>query len=673
MRKYITYIAILTLFCGGLFFRCASIKPPEGGPKDSIPPVVVGMIPANKTTNFKSKRIAIEFNEYVQIKDQQDNFYTSPAMAKRPSVTTKGRAVIVDFKSDLDSATTYLLDFGYAIADNNEGNPYRGLRYIFSTGDHIDSLMMSGITYDAKTRDTVIKTFIFFFDAAADSVPEYDSLLFKSKPLVIARADSSGMFFSDILKDMDYKIYAIADKNGNIKYDRGADQVAFLDSTYNPTRMPPFHVWYDSLISSMVVEDPQLRFRLFDENLSRGQTLIESRRNGPQKLEFEFNAPHPIINSIKFFNLDSTLLIPEYSLNRDTMALWINAPLAEIPDSIKGEMVYMRTDSTQKLVPYTEKLSFNYRKANPKRKEKQVDSTEIKVEPLKFNVSASSTLNPETNIVFKFDFPLAQVDSSLIELTWKNEKKMVKQKAHLIQDSVNIRSWALTAPWKLTEKYELLIPAGVFRDITGKVNDTLKSEFTIANPDKFGTVIVNLKADSGKNYILQIADLKNNVISQKRFAGVGKHKFSFLEPEKRVLKIIEDVNKNGRWDEGNVVKRLQPETVALYEAANGSSELVIKSGWEVEYDVDANEIFGKSRSGLIVYPARAIPQEKHPEHQEPLKPEDEIEKEISDAESVEATAPEEKNTESNSATEKKSAEKQKKTDKTSLKKPIKKK
>lgn len=82
MRKYITYIAILTLFCGGLFFRCASIKPPEGGPKDSIPPVVVGMIPANKTTNFKSKRIAIEFNEYVQIKDQQDNFYTSPAMAK---------------------------------------------------------------------------------------------------------------------------------------------------------------------------------------------------------------------------------------------------------------------------------------------------------------------------------------------------------------------------------------------------------------------------------------------------------------------------------------------------------------------------------------------------------------------------------------------------------------
>ena len=63
-------VAVTLLFLGAFLTRCANIMSPEGGPKDTLPPVIVNLTPNNFATNFKEKKIYIEFNEYVQIKDQ---------------------------------------------------------------------------------------------------------------------------------------------------------------------------------------------------------------------------------------------------------------------------------------------------------------------------------------------------------------------------------------------------------------------------------------------------------------------------------------------------------------------------------------------------------------------------------------------------------------------------
>ncbi len=178
-KKYIVNLlraAVVMLFFSAFFSRCASILSPTGGPKDTLPPVIVAMTPDNFTTMFDANKIYIEFDEYVQIKDQQKEFYTSPAMKKKPTIYTRNRGIVVEIKDTLEENTTYSLNFGSAIRDNNESNPINSMRYVFSTGETIDSMIVSGYTADSYKADSVSKSFIYFFPTdSLENVAEYDS------------------------------------------------------------------------------------------------------------------------------------------------------------------------------------------------------------------------------------------------------------------------------------------------------------------------------------------------------------------------------------------------------------------------------------------------------------------------------------------------------------------
>ena len=185
-------LAVAVLFLSAFGSRCASTMTPTGGPRDSLPPVIVTMVPDNFTTNRPTTnhgKIYIEFDEFVQIKDQQKEFFTSPQMKKKPTITMRGRGIVIQLRDTLLPNTTYALNFGSSIQDNNEGNPLYSMRYVFSTGPEIDSMVMSGYTADGYKADSVSKSFIWFYPAdSVEQVAEYDSTVFKYKPAVIARA-----------------------------------------------------------------------------------------------------------------------------------------------------------------------------------------------------------------------------------------------------------------------------------------------------------------------------------------------------------------------------------------------------------------------------------------------------------------------------------------------------
>ena len=144
--------AVALLFLPAFFSRCASMMTPTGGPRDSLPPVIVAMTPDNFSTNrplLNHEKIYIEFNEFVQLKDQQKEFFTSPAMKKKPTVSIRGRGIVIQLRDTLLPNTTYALNFGSAVRDNNEGNPLYSMRYVFSTGPEIDSMIVSGYTADS--------------------------------------------------------------------------------------------------------------------------------------------------------------------------------------------------------------------------------------------------------------------------------------------------------------------------------------------------------------------------------------------------------------------------------------------------------------------------------------------------------------------------------------------
>ena len=262
--------AVLLLFATAFLSRCASMMTPTGGPRDTLPPVILNMTPDNFSVNRPTvhhEKIYIEFDEFVQLKDQQKEFFTSPQMKKKPLVSMRGKGIVVQLRDTLEANTTYALNFGSAVRDNNEGNPLYSMRYVFSTGPTIDSMIFSGYT-----ADSVSKSFIWFFPAdSVENVAEYDSTIFKYKPAVIARAENNGIFIAQNLKPIPYRVYAVQDKNDNQMYEPGSDQVGFLEKSYNPAEMPDFAMWYDS-IRQYVTAEPQLYLRMFTDKAFRRRT-----------------------------------------------------------------------------------------------------------------------------------------------------------------------------------------------------------------------------------------------------------------------------------------------------------------------------------------------------------------------------------------------------------------
>lgn len=597
------------LFMGAFFTRCASIMTPQGGPKDTIPPVIVKLEPDNFTTNFQEKRIYIEFNEFVQIKDQQKEFYTSPAMKKLPLIATRGKGIVVTIRDTLQENTTYALDFGSAIRDNNEGNPLNAMRYVFSTGDKVDSLMCSGYTADSYTADSVSRTFIWFFIAdSLPDTPEYDSTIFNRKPDAIARAQNNGIFIAQNLKPVDYRIYAFGDKNDNMMYEAGTDLVGIIDGVYNPAKMPEFAIWFDSLRMYPSAE-PQLYFRMFTDKAFKNQRLVEATRPACKKAMLYFNTANPDIESIRFDSIPSDkILYDPQTKGKDTVALWFNVPAENLPDTLKGEITYFRHDSVRQYVKTTEPLKIEWhlveskdeqraREKEEKEREKALKegreyAPPQKPNPFKHSFSASGEFNPETGFDVKFDFPAVKFDSAAVTLVKMGEGDKEEPVAkHFIRDSLNMSRWHIDAKWEEATKYRLFIPAGAVTDIMGYENDTITLNIASFDPEKFATLVINVKGEDDKQYIIQQTDAAGKTQREVKHVVTGKYRIRFVPAGEIRLRIIEDTNGNGEWDAGDVVKRLQPERAEMYISDKGEDLFVTKVNWEIEIQMNMSKIF----------------------------------------------------------------------------------
>jgi len=589
--------AILALFATGTLSRCAQIGMPQGGPRDSLPPKVVRMDPAFGTTDFQGKRIYIEFDEYVQIEDQQKEFFTSPFMPKNPSLVIKGRGVQVDLQDTLLPNQTYALNFGSCITDNNEGNPYVGLRYVFSTGPTVDSMVMSGYTIDAQTCDTAGKSFILFFDPATDSVPGCDSTLYNSQPLAVGRAFPNGIFLAQNLKPIPYRIFAMEDNNGNQRYEPGVDRVAFLDSLYNPLEMPAFNVWYDTSRNYLQAQ-PQVLLRLFKEPQVKRQAYLSSKRILSNKIELYFGAPSPRIEELTLEGIDSTRIQIEYLTHgRDSMYLWIDSAGLSLPDTLRGRLIYHKQDSVRNYFVDTVDLKLPWKAPvikESKKRENRPKEEEKKVNPFKVSVTPSGTVNPDKHITFSFSAPLVSMDSSAIQLEMFSgeEPSGVRLPVTFTQDTFKLRDWVLKADWKPGEKYRLLIPEKTFLNVNGESNDTLKADFGIEMPDKFATLVFNIQGETPQSeYIIELINEMGDVIDQRNHLTTGSYRFRYIPAGNIRVRVVQDRNRNGQWDTGSLLALREPERVEMFIGPDGQETIVAKVNWEVEYEMNMSEIF----------------------------------------------------------------------------------
>lgn len=610
--------AVILLFVSGFFSRCASVLTPTGGPKDSLPPVIISLVPDNYTTNFEANKIFIEFDEYVQIKDQQKEFFTSPAMKKTPTITTRGRGIVITIKDTLLENTTYALNFGSSIRDNNEGNPLNAMRYVFSTGESIDSMIVSGYTADSYKADSVSKSFIYFFIAdSLENVAEYDSTLFKYKPAVIARAENNGIFIAQNLKPIRYRAYAIEDTNDNQMYEPGTDQVGFIEEEFYPQDLPGFGIWYDS-IRQYPVADPQLYFRMFTDVTFKRQMLSESKRPLQHQAMLYFGAPNPEIESITFESIPQEDVIIDYqTVNRDTVALWFKSPKENLADTIRSYVSYYKHDSINNLVLQHDTLKLAWRLIETKEVEKKRLEKEAQRDAalaagqewedpdnlFSYKMPLTGEVNPERHLTIDFDYPLVAVDTSKLLLTRVGADSIVHDmKISFERDTAKLRRYYIRSQWASpTERYTLTIPKGTFTDVAGLKNDSLVGVYTVADPEKYATVLIHLKAPDSTDatYIIQLLDGKNKLLEEKSNLTAGDVIFNYVPAGEIRLRIIEDMNGNGVWDSGNVVERRQAERSEIY-SSGGEDTFATKINWEVELDMDMSQIFAPVTMDLLI-------------------------------------------------------------------------
>ncbi|MEO6537175.1 MAG: Ig-like domain-containing protein [Ferruginibacter sp.] len=301
MKNCLGFFTVLLVCCYAFITfssGCAQIGTPTGGPRDTLPPVLVKASPDLKTLNFKGNKISLNFDEYINVQDLQTNLLISPVQKNNPVVTFNLKNVTLKFKDSLLPNTTYSINFGDAIRDNNESNIFKNFTYLFSTGNTIDSLSFNGKVLLAETG-LVDTTIIAMLYRNAD-----DSAVIKRKPNYITKVNSDGSFSFQNLPADEFKVYALKDGDGGKTYNSKSEIFAFTDTIITVSQNTPAITLYASAIEKVIIKPsgggtkkPALEKRLRYTN-----SLELGRQSLLQPLQLNFN------NSLKVFDAQKILL-----------------------------------------------------------------------------------------------------------------------------------------------------------------------------------------------------------------------------------------------------------------------------------------------------------------------------------------------------------------------------
>ncbi len=532
-------------------FGCANESVPTGGKKDEKPPEAKKISPPNKSLRFTSTQVKITFNEFLK-----DGGFTqtliSPPQDKKPEFHVEGRTLTIKLKSPLRDSTTYTINFADDVKDLNEGNTASNLTYVFSTGDFIDSQKVSGSVVLAKDNTNQ--------EGIVVSLYPQDSVngILKSKPFYFAKTDKSGQFKIENIKSGKYLVYALKDQNYNYIYDQPNELIAFSDSILDLT---------DSV-------NDEVKLFLFDENKRKAQ-LDMVKSLSPGQLKISYNRP------ISNFKLDWKGLSKEdfayiYPTN-DTIIYWYSKYYIQkdsfflsandtILDTARLELKFVKKDS---LFTRNNILSGVANQPNRSKEDtaKRVDFTFQEFnKAIKINLTRPCIGINETKQLHLFE------DSST---NYSELKFVLEEKTK--------QSIAVDFEKKENTKYRLEIPDSTLQDIFGKWNSKLVYKFITNAKNSYGNLRITLKTQHPENYyVIKLLDASNNTVQEFFLTGNGERKVSaenILAGSYKFL-VIEDTNKNGVWDTGNLKNKKQPEKIFTYKES-----YQLKGGWDLDAEV----------------------------------------------------------------------------------------
>lgn len=602
-------IVILT----ALIWSCAQQGSPSGGPRDEDPPEVLESVPDNYSTHFEAKRIQITFDEYIVLDNVNQQLVVSPPMEEKPEVRLKGKTLIIQFEEELRDSTTYTFNFGSAIKDLHEGNKLLNFEYVFSTGDVLDSLSVRGtLKYAHDLTVPQEPVTIMLYEKLLDSVPLTEI------PLYVGRSDDSGVFSVNNLKADTFKVFALKDGNYNLLFDLPTEEIGFLDSSLivntdfirsimelesrdsdsamndSLVTIPAFEVVedittvYDTtefVVDSTTMASDSLRpdynaiyieMKLFAEEVDI-QYIMEDQRADRKKIFFAFARPLTDSFSYSFLGKEadrSIDLLEVFSAQRDSLTLWLKDSLDYKNDSLTMELNYTVKDSSNFYVTQTDTLLMSFREKTVKKKKNQNQDQVQKKEKLSITtIRSNGELDLNTNLRLALSVPLESFRDSLISLWHIPDTVEIPFPFRTRADTLVPTIGWIDAEWESAAKYHIQLLPGAVSSIYDLEHDTIDLAFHARDIEYYGQILLTLENVSNP-VIIQLTG-KDKVLRQLRADKNGLFTFSYLAPGDYGIKIIHDLNDNGKWDTGKYMLKLQPEPVEILPRT-----ITVRSNWD---------------------------------------------------------------------------------------------
>lgn len=520
--------AVFMLVVGG----CAQIVNPTGGEKDVRAAVVLSTTPNNQSVRFSEKQITFVFDEFIQLTNPAQQIVFSPPLNEKPEYELQGKKLHLVLREQLRPNTTYSINFGNAITDVHEGNITSGFTYAFSTGEYIDSFRLQGICRQAFNLSTEKELLVGLYNQSRFT----DSTLFTSKPDYFGITDASGNFSIQNLPDSVFHVFVFKDENKNLKYDR-TELIGFDTVLYRVS---------DTAIKS-------LRLRYFTPDKFIPNQLVDTFTRYAGRASF-------VVYKHTGFHVKHALT---------DAGLTVFKPGKNDLDTF---FVYTADTSLQALYTITT-ADTSYR----------ISLKKTSAKPL-YPLMAEwpRTVELGDTIWVRFSVPVVKADTARIVL--KRDSVPV---SFTYGFSAEKNMFYLVHIWNPETRYSLVVNDSAFTDMYGRYSTKTENTFTIKSIKDYAVLVLTVKhIPPDRAFIIQLwNDSETELLESYSVHTDITITHENIVPTKLKIKIIDDLNKNGKWDNGVLNTMYLPEFVYYIK-----EPVVLRAYWDSEQIIDMSDV-----------------------------------------------------------------------------------
>ena len=550
ISSYFPYVLLGALF----LYSCAKQSVPTGGPKDTIPPQMIAVVPQKNAVNFSGNKVELTFNEFINLDNPKEQILITPDVGKKFEITAKKKRVELTFEEKLQDSITYSINFREAVKDITEKNPAENLKIAFSTGSYIDSLSIKGIVKDPLINKEVKNATVAIYESDTFNI-------FAHKPSYISRTDEKGAFILENLKPGKYYLYAFNDANRNLTVDSKTEAYAFDTTTYDLKKN---------------ADTGTLHFLRLD---SRPIKLTSARPYGTY-CNIKFS------KGIDTYRLTSISADTIYSIVAEDNAS-LNVYKTFSQDSLRVRV--RATDSLSQSIDTTLYVKFSERKSEPENFQVSAENWKLLIHKAKLE---GSLLYNKPIASVNYDSMFFQLDSlnsisfGPSDLSWEPKEKRIRIVKNIDKKLINqlfppteeATATVPTTSLSTFPKNQLMIGTAAFISVEFDSSQAILETIRPLGLEETGIIRANVQTHHS-HFILELVDKSFKVV--RRVDDVSAATFDDLTPGDYQLRLIIDSNNDGKWSAGNIMKKQQTESVKYYLTEKKSTIISLKANWEV--------------------------------------------------------------------------------------------